>query len=415
MSEFKFACPNCQQNIAATSEYSGAQINCPSCQKQIVVPADPNAPAAPAAPRLSMAPSTASHAAISAPALTPPVRKKKKRTGLYVGLAAGTCGVVGLIAFWRPLYNLGNSTYTKYVHHDAPPVAAAATNDIPAPPPELSTDEILQNVADKYKGLTNYVVRGQGVATIDISGVEPNKLPVNLTQGVSLELGRSNLYRLEWETAVGGASSKGVAWSAGKGDYLGYSPNPATKVRNRQTAMATIGMVSQIQAMTLAQLFFDDTNSVARQADAFARTNGPTLDTKVNGRECYVLDGQFNAHDLVLWIDKETFLVSQIQFLFGGRLDESKLKGMKPREKSHWTTWSKLKGSVTETYGQPVLDTNMVASAYEAEFAPTVGPEMQQTAEAPRLRRARGTSPTSPTQLTRRVREAVGNRQQEPQ
>jgi hypothetical protein len=343
-------------------------------------------------------------------------RKKKDHKKLYISLASSAGAVIVLLIFWKPISELGTSTYAKYIHPALPAAAVAPTNEPPPPPPpDLATDEILQNVADKYKSLANYVVKGQAVATIDVSGIEQGKPPVNMTQGVSLEMGRTNFYRLEWDTVAAGISSPGVAWSAGKGDYLGYGGGPASKVRNRQTAMGTIGNISQVQCITLAQLFFDDTNSVARLADAFAKTNGPGLDPKVNNRDCYVLDGQFNAHDLVLWIDKETFLIPQIQFIYGGRLDETKLKGMKPAEKSHWTIWSKLKGSVTETYTTPVLETNLVASAYEAEFSPTPGADEQQAPRAPRLREARGTSPYSPTQLTRRVRNAVANRQQEPQ
>ncbi len=416
MSEFKFACPNCQQSIAATSEYSGMQITCPTCQKAIVVPAAPaEMPSAPQGSRLTMAPSTTSHAATPAQAVVF-TRRKKDHKKLYIWLASSAGAIIVLLIFWKPISELGTSSYAKFVKPQLPAAPVAPTNEPPPPPPpELATDEILQNVADKYKSFANYVVKGQAVATIDISGIEEGKPPVTMTQGVSLEMGRTNFYHLEWDTVADGLSSPGVAWSAGKGDYLGYGGAPASKVKNRQTAMGTIGSISQVQCVTLAQLFFDDTNSVARVADAFAKTNGPGLDPKVNNRDCYVLDGQFNAHDLVLWIDKETFLVSQIQFLFGGRLDESKLKGMKPLEKSHWTTWSKLKGSVTETYTTPVLETNLIASAYEAEFSPTVDPNAEQAPRAPRLREARGTSPSSPTQLTRRVREAVDNRQKEPQ
>ncbi|HEY3856127.1 MAG TPA: hypothetical protein VGO67_17190 [Verrucomicrobiae bacterium] len=415
MSEFKFACPNCQQSIAATSEYSGMQITCPSCQKPIVIPGAPEMPATPQGSRLSMAPSTTSHAATSAPAAVI-TRKKKDHKKLYIWLGSSAGAIILLLIFWKPISELGATTYAKYVKPQLPATPVAPTNEPPPPPPpELATDEILQNVADKYKSLTNYVVKGHAVATIDVSEIEKGKPQVTMSQGVSLEMGRTNFYRLEWDTVADGVSSPGVAWSAGKGDYLGYGGGPASKVKNRQTAMGTIGNISQVQCVTLAQLFFDDTNSVARMADAFAKTNGPGLDAKVNNRDCYVLDGQFNAHDLVLWVDKETFLIPQIQFIYGGRLDESKLKGMKPAEKSHWTIWSKLKGSVTETYSAPILETNMIASAYEAQFSPTMSPEDQQAQRAPRLRQARGTSPGSPTQLTRRVREAVDNRQKEPQ
>ena len=38
MSEFKFSCPNCSQHIQCEELCSGRQINCPACQKPLVVP-----------------------------------------------------------------------------------------------------------------------------------------------------------------------------------------------------------------------------------------------------------------------------------------------------------------------------------------------------------------------------------------
>ncbi len=50
MAEFKFSCPLCQQHILCDVDYSGSQINCPSCQKEIVVPQPPQVVDAPMAP-----------------------------------------------------------------------------------------------------------------------------------------------------------------------------------------------------------------------------------------------------------------------------------------------------------------------------------------------------------------------------
>jgi len=45
MAEFKFFCPVCGQRILGDTGYSGKQINCPVCLKQIVVPQAPTPPA----------------------------------------------------------------------------------------------------------------------------------------------------------------------------------------------------------------------------------------------------------------------------------------------------------------------------------------------------------------------------------
>lgn len=47
MSEFKFFCPECGQKILGDAAYSGKQIACPACQKNITVPAVSSVPAMP--------------------------------------------------------------------------------------------------------------------------------------------------------------------------------------------------------------------------------------------------------------------------------------------------------------------------------------------------------------------------------
>ena len=41
MAEFKFACPHCQQHLQCREEFSGRQIQCPSCKVLIRIPAVP--------------------------------------------------------------------------------------------------------------------------------------------------------------------------------------------------------------------------------------------------------------------------------------------------------------------------------------------------------------------------------------
>jgi hypothetical protein len=410
MSEFKFSCPNCQQSISATTEYSGVQINCPACNTPLIVPPSPDsstgAPgpvAVPQGTKLTKAPTTSHSTATPFVSQAAPVRRKKSHKELYIWLGSGACAIVCIIIFWHPLAGL----FAKYVPHPAPAAPVIDTNVPPPPPPELATDEILQNVRDKYNSLSTYAVKGQSTASVDVSGIRPGLGLQTSSQAVSLELGRTNLYRLEWQrTQPAQPLYKGAAWSAGKGDYVGYGPYPATKMKNRETAMATAETASEAMCVSLVQLFFNETNSIARQAEAFAKTNGPNVATRINNRDCYVLDGQFNAHDLVIWIDKGSFLIQQIQFIFGGKLDDSNFKEMRPTERNQLTTWSKLKGSITETYGGPDVDKTLAAATFEAPFSPIMSAaDTAAAGQAPPARqRPRGASPTSPTQLTRRVR-----------
>jgi DNA-directed RNA polymerase subunit RPC12/RpoP len=55
MAEFKFFCPQCGQQVQCDTGYAGTQINCPACQKSIVVPQSSQAAAAPPPPAKSKA------------------------------------------------------------------------------------------------------------------------------------------------------------------------------------------------------------------------------------------------------------------------------------------------------------------------------------------------------------------------
>ena len=114
MSEFKFACPSCQQRIAAEATWSGQQIQCPACKAQIAVPAAPapapsQAPAAPTPPpkgRLSVsshAPAAAAPPPPSPVATGGPGRPMKasggSSAGTTVGIAIACVVVVAGVAF----------------------------------------------------------------------------------------------------------------------------------------------------------------------------------------------------------------------------------------------------------------------------------------------------------------------------
>ena len=77
MSEFKFTCPNCDQHIAADEGWSGAHIQCPKCQSQIVVPRMAVAALATAPPSPAIS-APASPTPAPAPPLAPPVAARPR-------------------------------------------------------------------------------------------------------------------------------------------------------------------------------------------------------------------------------------------------------------------------------------------------------------------------------------------------
>jgi hypothetical protein len=395
MSEFKFSCPNCQQNIQATPEYSGTQINCPSCKSLLVVPPAPGGPPPPQGNKLSMAAAAPSHeAAPKARFSGPPVKKKKDYKNLIVGLVLAAGAIAAAI-------NFGPSLYAKYFHHgeaagvsSAAEAAASPTNEPPPPPPELTTEDILQKVGDTYAALNSFAIKGDSVAAIDLSGLNPTAPVVRSTATVTLQLGRTNYYRMEWERTAGGKVVKGAAWNSGKGDFVGFGQFAPSKVKNRQAAFSAVGGPSSALCILIAEMFFGDTNNLTTQSAVFAKTNGPAI----NGQSCYVLNGELNAHNVVLWVNKNTFLIPQIEFDFGGRLDTLTLKMLPLAQREELTRMSKMKGNVVETYQNMETNRTVTAAAFESAFTPS--------APAPaRGGRSRGEPPGrgTATQITRRV------------
>jgi hypothetical protein len=88
MSDFRFACPHCGQRISGDSVYRGRQIACPSCQKDLTVPAP--AKKAAIAPTRSPEPGPAAGTGpMSALALTSLVCAAAPGIGSIAGIVCG--------------------------------------------------------------------------------------------------------------------------------------------------------------------------------------------------------------------------------------------------------------------------------------------------------------------------------------
>jgi hypothetical protein len=361
----------------------------------LTVPPAPGGPVPPKGNKLSMAASTASHEAAPPPPRSgPPVRKKKNYTKAIVGWVSA-CAVIGLgIAF-------GPGLYAKYFHHDEAPApdaaaVAAATNEPPPPPPELSTEEIMQKVADTYSGLDTLAMKGESAASIDASGLNPTATAVqSSTTTVALQMGRTNSYRMDWERTVGGRVTTGAAWNSGKGNYVRLAQNPPERVKSRQVALATAAGASAAVCNLIAEIFFSDTNNFTRQPEVFAKTNGPVI----QGQNCYILNGELNAHNLVVWVNKNSFLIPQIEFDFGGKLDTLILTKLPMGEREKLKRMAKLKGNMVDTYDNMATNLTLASSAFEAPYLPA------DAAPSPRGGRSRRDPPgrETATRITRRV------------
>ena len=116
MAEFKFPCPRCGQKIQCDQLWSGHQIQCPSCQADLVVPQDaaadappPVAPPQPApVPRLAIG---RANPQPSAPPTQPPPRSAPPRRPLAPAKAAKTGGTTKLLKIGAVIIVLGVGGY----------------------------------------------------------------------------------------------------------------------------------------------------------------------------------------------------------------------------------------------------------------------------------------------------------------
>jgi hypothetical protein len=365
MSDFIFNCSNCQQPIQTPSEYVGQQITCPGCQTALIVPADPNAPPPPpvkAGTRLSKdptagaaAPSTAlKEASAGATAnLNRIVKKKKSKTGLIVGISCGAAAFIAVIVFWPQIRDFANKKPETVA------VQSADTNTAPPPPPELTTEEIFAKCAEAYAALSDFTARGVGNCELDLSGGKPNAQIVRSTTFSTLQLARSNYYRIDWSQNGTGKEVKGAIWNSGKGDYAA----PGVKLKTRDMAMA-LPMASFVWSPIIAEIFFSATNSAVEDAKEFAKTNAPDI----NNSECYTLVGQANHESIILWIRKDNFLVNRLMVRLGGNIDDAELKKMPSSQQAQMKMLMKLRGTITEDYDQFQTNRHLMAASFETPY-----------------------------------------------
>jgi len=214
MAEFKFACPTCKQNIVCDELWCGQQIQCPSCQAELVVPqqkaAPPPAslvPAAPppgASPKLSIgrhqpqsgaAPQASQRVIPGTRPLPPPPKPKSRLVPQLIKTAAVliVLGVGGYFGYgwWSARREKANAESAAA----AAPAPAPAAPVAPKPPPmvpatwtlDIASAKIPEGQANGTIGGTNFVV---DTARIDKSGTAQI---LSLRQGTSPSFDRELL------------------------------------------------------------------------------------------------------------------------------------------------------------------------------------------------------------------------------
>jgi outer membrane lipoprotein-sorting protein len=431
MNEFKFSCPHCDQHILMPDGYEGVQINCPACQKLIVVPPTPGAvkpPAPPAALGIQRpaAPAASSAAAPVAArtAYNPPPPQKTGSSAMKTALV-----ISAVIVALAVLGGGGWCGWHFYSNHKAKVEAAKGNPAAQVPAPSVAQSagalDVLTKVHQAYTNLASLSVEGTSVMVIDLSGVtaadmNPNqsaaqkkaaekktaRRPANLpkamtnTTEVAIKLSRPDLYRIEGITKMAAGrmtmTNTVAAWSSGATNYTlmivggGMYKNFTTAADRKSAIMMTAQSGGLV--MAIPQLFFDEGDDMGK----FIKDLGQTDDDDVDGEDCYTLTGKMMGQKLKIWVSKASYMILQSQITLGGAVSDAdidtafdtfntktnmtpaQLDKMRAQAKQQAAMMTKIRGVITETYD--TIETNKTFTADNFNYPVPPGVKLSPTA-----------------------------------
>jgi len=413
MSEFTISCSACAQRITVNDEWIGQRINCPACQVGMVVPDNPDAPVkssiaiagsgqpppppVPKVTRLSVSALTApdSHApppaTMSGGSLEEQAmasykaqianRSKKSYTGLIVGVVAVV--LIGGSAFLNRDF-----LRTKWKAWRGPTAAEiAATNTPPPPPPELTAPEIMTKVVQLYKTIPNYSSTGKNTSVLDMSAVNPALAavgPISIEADLKLKMNRPLAYRIDMSLARGTSNLTFIGYNRGDGDWL-QTKSSRTKLASHDQLFNSFGGFSggvSGGVGDIVRLFIDDSRAgLAKEGIEWSREK----DEMIAGQSNYVLAGTVDLQNFKVWINRDSFLISQTQVTLDGTTGmaamtdaqiKEQLKTINGKEPSLGDIAAvkkalKIKGTITSTYDSIQTNTTFAATDFQPEAPAT--------------------------------------------
>ena len=188
---------------------------------------------------------------------------------------------------------------------------------------KLTPQEIAKQSQDAYVALTSYSDTGKVVSEGGGQTTETT---------FSIRLQRPNLYRIDWTSAGGFYTSKGVVWADGTGDYfvMGAANKIDTmkpqKMQSMQMALASASGVSGSAAADIPGTFFNQNWGDQLRVISSPRAKVQRLpDEKIGDTDCHVIANGLDPIELPhntgtsgkvatqLWIGKQDHLIHQIK------------------------------------------------------------------------------------------------------
>ncbi|MBN2457044.1 MAG: M48 family metalloprotease [Sedimentisphaerales bacterium] len=275
---------------------------------------------------------------------------------------------------------------------------------------DAEAERIIQKVLDKYKTMESYSAIGEVISDMDMSGALDDmpelrseikdskvlqdilKKSKKLKHEFSIKLAQPGLYNIEWEQKIHPTfSNTGAVWSSDGKEHFLFNAGRKTSPKDRKWALAMATGVSGGVANTTPSLFFDGQSAILRGLQAVNIRS----EEQIDGDRCYVLSGQLAGMTMNFWISKKTLLIRQRQQILSGkfempeipelsdeqieealkitgqRITPEAIKEFKEAGKSAPTQMSKIKGIITETHRNIIVNQPINPS----EFIPDVNEE----------------------------------------
>jgi len=274
----------------------------------------------------------------------------------------------------------------------------------------LDVEAITAKVRETYQAMESYSSKGEIITEMDMSNVDPSKLPgipqngdvkdsplmksmfqekQTIKHEFEILMSRNGDYRIEWDQNINAMMNMhGVAWSKdGKYKLKVSSPmlqQPEMEQKDRTMALATATGVSGGAAHTVPSLFYDVENELLKSLQNQKRLEGETIE----GKDCYVISGDVMGQTMMLWIEKESFFILQRKQTIGeskilGNMSDEDIKAgleatnqpvtpesienFKQQMKSMAALSSKLKGTIVEKHRDIRVNPELKAEDFEPE------------------------------------------------